>query len=69
MALRYGVLVIVMSLVAWPLGLSLQRTIACSSPPRLPCPDLERHDPTTDARLETTNTKRQTSMTEKDWPC
>jgi HNH endonuclease len=39
-ALRYGVLVIVMSLVAWPLGLSLQRTT--DTPPIPPRPKPRR---------------------------
>src|SRR6201999_1554271 len=39
------------------------RQEACSSPPRLLCPDLERRGPATYARLETSNSKRQTSTT------
>jgi hypothetical protein len=39
-ALRYGVLVIIMSLVAWPLGLSLHRTI--DTPPIRPRPEPRR---------------------------
>src|ERR1700744_10372 len=49
---------------AWTAWLNTHtRQEACTSPPRLLCPDLERRGPATYARLETSNSKRQTSTT------